>query len=389
MSAVPTEHPQIAEHEAATKKKVMVKISAAFLIAALCAFLYWLLIGRFYEETDDAYVQGNLVQITPKVAGTVASIHADDTDLVRSGEPLVGLETVDADIELAQAEAQLAQTVREVRATFATEAQSVANLNLRQVELRRAQDNLARRMSVVGSGAVSDEEIDHAELALSEARAALSVARKQLESARAMTSGTSVTEHPNVKRAIAKFHEAAVNQARTTIYAPVSGQVIRRNVQIGQRINSGVPLMAIVPLNQIWVDANFKESQLREMRIGQPVTLISDLYGHDVQYKGKVIGVAAGAGSVFALLPPQNATGNWIKVVQRVPVRIALDPAELERHPLRIGLSVRAIVDLHDRRDTPAKPASSTKMVAYPAVEASIEESAKARIEAIIAANLK
>lgn len=389
MSAVLTEPPQTVVSEAAKRKKAMLKIAAVFAAAALCAFLYWLLTGRFYEETDDAYVQGNVVQITTQIAGAVTRIHADDTDLVKSGQVLVSLETVDANVALSQAEAQLAQTVREARATFAAKAQSAANVDLRQVELRRVQENLARRKALAGSGAVSDEELHHAELAVSEGQAALSLAKQQLESAHAMTSGTSVIEHPNVTRAIARVHEAAINQARTTIYAPVSGQVIRRNVQVGQRINSAVPLMAIVPLNQIWVDANFKESQLRDIRIGQPVTLISDLYGNDVRYKGRIVGLAAGTGSAFALLPPQNATGNWIKVVQRVPVRIALDAAELERHPLRIGLSIRAIVDLHDRQTAPAKQELGMQLAAHPAVEASIEEKVKTRIDSIIAANLK
>jgi membrane fusion protein, multidrug efflux system len=263
---------------------------------------------------------------------------------------------------------------------------------MREAELARAKDNLARRKALAGSGAVSGEEIRHAESAVTATQATLEAAKEQLASGRALTQGTSVANHPNVQRAAARVEEALLAQSRSTLFAPVSGEVAKRNVQVGQRISPGAPLMAIVPLDQLWVDANFKESQLREMRVGQPVTLTADLYGDKVAYDGKVVGLSAGTGSAFALLPAQNATGNWIKVVQRVPVRISLDPKQLTEHPLRIGLSMRAEVDLHDQHGAPVGAgvhAANVSLASYGATANTVDAKAKARIDAIIAANLK
>src|SRR3569623_46750 len=373
------------------RKKILLTIALIFLLAAIGYGVYWLLFARFVEATDDAYVQGNVVQITPQVAGTVSKILVDDTDVVKAGQPLVMLDPSDADVALAQAEAQLAQTVREVRTLYASQAQASANVAQRRAELVKSQDDLKRRKNLAGTGAVSGEEIRHAELAVQAAQAAVAAAQEQLASGRALTEGTTVEQHPNVKRAAARVQEAMLAKQRTTIYAPVGGQVAKRNVQVGQRLNPGAPLMAIVPLDQLWIDANFKESQLRVMRIGQPVTLIADLYGGKVKYDGKVVGLAAGTGSAFALLPAQNATGNWIKVVQRVPVRIAIDPKQLAAHPLRIGLSVQADVDLLDQggQGVGNRPAGSVASAAYVAAANPIERQAKSRIEAIIAANMK
>jgi membrane fusion protein (multidrug efflux system) len=330
------------------------------------------------------------VQVTPQLAGTVTKIFADDTNLVKAGQPLVALDTADADVAVAQAEAQLAQTVREVRTLYASQAQSGANVSVRQAELARARDDLARRKALAGTGAISGEEIRHAESAVTAAQAALEAAREQLASGKALTEGTSVEKHPNVQRAAARLQEVLLAQSRSTLYAPVSGEVAKRNVQVGQRINPGAPLMAIVPLDQLWVDANFKESQLREMRIGQPVTLTSDVYGSNVKYEGKIVGLAAGTGSAFALLPAQNATGNWIKVVQRVPVRISLDPKQLAEHPLRIGLSMRAEVDLHNQDGKPLGEATApaVALTAYGAADF-VDARTRQRIDTIVAANLK
>ncbi len=373
------------------RKKVLTTIAAIFALAGLAYGSYWALVSRYYEETDNAYVQGNVVQVTPQIAGTVTKIHADDTALVKAGQPLISLDTADADVALAQAEAQLAQTVREVRTLFAAQAQAKANVSVREAELARAKDDLGRRKALAGSGAVSAEEIRHAESAVNAAQAALDVAKEQLASGRALTEGTTVANHPNVQRAAARVRETMLAQSRSTLYAPVSGQVAKRSVQVGQRITPGAPLMAIVPLDRLWVDANFKESQLREMHVGQPVTLTSDLYGGKVRYDGKIVGLAAGTGSAFALLPAQNATGNWIKVVQRVPVRISLDPKQLAEHPLRIGLSMRADVDLHDQQGPRIGDAVGTAnaMTAYAVAAEEVEAAAKSRIDAIIAANLK
>ncbi|HJV72739.1 MAG TPA: efflux RND transporter periplasmic adaptor subunit [Noviherbaspirillum sp.] len=372
------------------RKKVLLTITALFGIAGLAYLVYWALIARYIEDTDNAYVQGNVVQVTPQIAGTVRKILADDTAIVKAGQPLVVLDTADVDVALAQAEAQLAQTVREVRTLYATQAQSGANLAMRESELARARDDLSRRKVLAGSGAVSGEEIHHAESAVSAAQAAVNAAREQLASGRALTEGTTVANHPNVQRAAARVQEAMLAQARTTLYAPTGGEVAKRNVQVGQRVAPGAPLMAIVPLDALWVDANFKESQLREIRVGQPVKLTADIYGNKVHYDGKVAGFAAGTGAAFSLLPAQNATGNWIKVVQRIPVRIALDPKQLAEHPLRVGLSMRAEVDLHEQQGVhlDQAPVAGT-LTAFESADSTVAEKAKTRADAIIAANLK
>jgi membrane fusion protein (multidrug efflux system) len=372
------------------RKKIMLSLAMLFGSLGLLYGLYWLLVSRHFEVTEDAYVQGNVVQITPQTGGTVARILVDDTDLVKAGQPLLSLDTADADVAVAQAEAQLAQTVREVRTLYASQAQSGANLGLRQAELERARDDLERRKSLSGTGAVAGEEIRHAELAYSAAQAAVAVAKEQLVSGRALTEGTTVQKHPNVQRAVARLQEAMLAQARATLYAPVAGQIAKRSAQVGQRINPGAPVMAIVPLDQLWVDANFKESQLRDMRIGQSATLVADVYGSRVKYKGKVVGMGAGTGSAFALLPAQNATGNWIKVVQRVPVRIALDSKQLAEFPLRVGLSMEAEVDMREQdgerigKQNAARPATG-----YSANVLPVDSTIQSRIDAVIAANLK
>jgi len=382
--------PQAAGSGSPKRKKILLSIGAVFSVAAIGWSAYWAAFSRFSEETDNAYVQGNVVQVTPQLAGTVTKIFADDTNLVKAGQPLVALDTADADVAVSQAEAQLAQTVREVRTLYAAQAQSGANVSVRQAELARARDDLARRKALAGTGAISGEEIRHAESAVAAAQAALEAAKEQLASGKALTEGTSVEKHPNVQRAAARLQEVLLAQSRSTLYAPVSGEVAKRNVQVGQRINPGAPLMAIVPLDQLWVDANFKESQLRDMRIGQPVTLTSDVYGSNVKYEGKIMGLAAGTGSAFALLPAQNATGNWIKVVQRVPVRISLDPKQLAEHPLRIGLSMRAEVDLHNQDGKPLGEATApaAALTAYGAADV-VDARTRQRIDTIVAANLK
>ncbi|HTP99098.1 MAG TPA: efflux RND transporter periplasmic adaptor subunit [Casimicrobiaceae bacterium] len=342
--------------------KLLGMAGGAFAVAGLAYLVYWYVDVRNFERTDDAYVQGNLVQITPQVSGTVIAVNADDTDFVKAGAPLVALDRSDAEVAVAQAQAALAQTVREVRSLYTTNATGSANVTLREAEVARAradlakaQDDLNRRQVLVSSGAVSGEELNHAQsgvsnaaAALAAAQAALVAAQQQLATSRALTDGATVETHPNVERAAAKLREQYLDYARTVLPAPVSGYVAKRTVQVGQRIAPGAPLMSIVPLDQVWVDANFKELQLRHMRIGQPVTLTADAYGTSIVYHGKVAGLGVGTGSAFALLPAQNATGNWIKVVQRVPVRIALDPAELAQHPLRVGLSTEVSVNVAD-----------------------------------------
>jgi len=331
------------------RKPVMVAMASVVAIAAIAYGSWWGLIGRYSEVTDDAYVAGNVVQITPRAAGTVLTIAADDTDFVRAGDTLVQLDRADAELALQQAEAQLAQTVRQVRTLYATDKALAATIDVRRADVAKAREDLLRRQALTGTGAVSAEEVEHARAGLSAAEAALATARQQYASNHALIDNTGVSDHPDVARAASRLREAWLALERTSIPAPVSGYVAKRAVQVGQRVAPGAPLMAVVPLDQVWVDANFKEGQLHRMRIGQPVTLTSDIYGSEVEYHGQVAGLAAGTGSAFALLPAQNATGNWIKVVQRLPVRIALDAAELAAHPLRIGLSMQAAVDVHEQ----------------------------------------
>jgi len=333
------------------KRKTALTVIVALFVLGLVGWgaWYWL-VGRWSESTDDAYVGGNVVQITPQAPGTVVAVRADDTDFVKAGQELVRLDRIDAKVALEQAEAQLARTVRQVRTYYAADAQLVANVAQRESDLAKARQDLVRREAAAPSGAVSREEIDHARDAIASAQAALDAAREQLKVNQALTDGTSVAEHPDVKAAAAKVHEAFIAYARTTIVAPLAGYVAKRSVQVGQRVQAGTPLMAVIPLEQVWVDANFKEGQLADVRVGQPATVSADLYGGRVTYKGKVAGFGAGTGAAFALLPPQNATGNWIKVVQRVPVRIALDAEQLAQHPLQVGLSMRVDVDTRDRK---------------------------------------
>ena len=331
------------------RRRALLVVLAAFVLAGAAWGAWWWVAGRWTETTDDAYVQGNVVQVTPQAAGTVVAVGADDTDYVKAGDELVRLDRADARVALEQAEAQLARTVRQVRGMYASDAQAAAAVAQRASELARARHDLERRQRAEGDGSVSAEEIAHAEDTIAEKRAALAAAREQLRAERALTQGTSVDDHPDVRAAAAKVHEAFLAYARTSIPAPVSGYVAKRSVQLGQRVAAGAALMAVVPLDGVWAEANFKESQLADVRVGQPATVEADLYGGRVEYHGRVSGFGAGTGAAFALLPAQNATGNWIKVVQRVPVRVALDPKELASHPLQVGLSLRVDIDTHDR----------------------------------------
>ncbi len=342
------------------RKKALTAVSAVVLAAGLGYAAYWALVLNHFETTDNAYVQGNVVQITPQVAGTVVAISANDNDHVQAGQWLVRLDPTDAKIALEQAEAQLAQTVREVRTLYANNRTQGAQIALREADLARAQadlqrlqDDVARRQPLVASGAVGQEEFKHATAQLAAARssteaarAAVLAAKEQLASNQTLTEGIAVDQHPSVLRASARVREAYVALKRVELQAPVAGYVARRNVQLGQRVPAGSPLLSVIALDQVWVDANFKESQLKNLRLGQPVELSADVYGKNVKYHGTIEGLGAGTGAAFALLPAQNATGNWIKVVQRVPVRVRLDARELVDHPLRLGLSMEARVDV-------------------------------------------
>jgi membrane fusion protein (multidrug efflux system) len=353
-------------------------------IAAVAA--WWWLLGRWYESTDDAYVSGTIVQVTAEIPGTIRTVHPRETDSVAAGQPLIELDAADARIALDAALADLAATVRQVSGAFAQVERARAQVTAREVDLRRASADYARRHSIADGGAVSAEEVAHTRESVESLGAALRAAREELRVALAQTAGTTVEDHPQVQRAAMRVRDAALALDRTTIVAPVNGVVGKKGVQVGQRVAPGTPLMAVVPLEDVWVDANFKEVQLHHMRIGQPVELHSDLYGKDVVYHGRIKGFSPGTGAAFALLPAQNASGNWIKIVQRVPVRVVLDPAEVREHPLRIGLSMHADVDLHDRSG-PMLATPSDEVAASMPRHAERDPEVEATIARVIAQN--
>jgi membrane fusion protein, multidrug efflux system len=383
------------------RKKALLTLAGVVAVAGFAWGGYEWRVASHYENTDNAYVQGNVIQITPQVGGTVTSIHADDTDFVRAGQPLVKLDPADARVALEQAEAALGQTVRQVRTVYANNGSLAAQVALREADVQkalaaqaRAQDDYKRRASLVGTGAISGEELNHAETELTAARSAVSAAqaavvgaREQLASNEAMTSGTDVERHPQVQAAAAKVREAWLAQQRAVLVAPVDGYVAKRTVQLGQRIAAGAPLMSIIPLNQVWVEANFKEVQLRKLRIGQPVTLTADLYGKKVEYQGRVAGLGVGTGAAFSLLPAQNATGNWIKVVQRVPVRVALDAGQLKEHPLRVGLSMEAVVDISSQDGKTLADAPRAAAVTQTQMFDTQDDGAEAEVRRVITLN--
>jgi membrane fusion protein (multidrug efflux system) len=363
-------------------------IAVAAAVLVLGAGAIWFFAHERGEEiTEDAYVEGNIVQVTAQVAGTVVAIGADNTDRVAAGQRLVTLNGLDAQLALERSEAQLAKTVRLVRSQYAMAAQMSANVQLRRSELSKVQADFARRSDLVHSGAISGEDLEHASESVKTASAALKSAEQQLVANQAAVDGTTIATHPDVLSASAQLKDAYIAQARSTIPAPVAGLVARRNVQVGQRVAAGTSLMSIIPLETLWVTANFKESQLRHVHAGQAVTMTADAYGHDVVYHGVVVGQEAGTGSAFSLMPAQNATGNWIKVVQRLPVRIALDPKEVAAHPLQLGLSMRVEVDTSARQGAHFATVTSAAHAYRTDVFAKEGDDAAASVQRIIAAN--
>ena len=363
-------------------------LGGAVVVIALVWLAWWLLYSRFHESTDDAYVAGDMVNVMSQVSGTVVSIGADETDRIEAGQELVRLDATDARIALQDAEQQLARTVRQTRTVFATRDQLQAVVDQRRADLARAQSDFDRRRNLAESGAVSGEELGHAQDALKAARDALVAAQKNLAASSALVGTTGVADNPDVRAAATQVERAWLALVRTNVRAPVTGYVARRTVQLGERIAPGAPLMAIVPLGRLWLEANFREVQLRRMRIGQSATVIADLYGGHVTYHGRVAGLGMGTGSAFALLPAQNATGNWIKVVQRVPVRIALDPGELSAHPLRIGLSTVVTVDMRDTSGPQLAPTAREQPVLSTRAFDIDRSEIRGRIQQIIAENV-
>ena len=383
----------------AGRRKGLTIVAAAVAVAAIAWGGWHWMVARNYQTTDNAYVAGNVVQITPQVGGTVISIGADDTDYVRAGQLLVQLDPADYLVQLAQAESQLAQTARQTRTLYANNAPLAAQVAQREADLLRlkadaakANDDVARRSPLTATGAVGKEEYDHAKAlataasnAVTAAEAAVRAAKAQLTAAEAQTKGTTAEDFPAVMAAAAKVREAYLALQRTRLIAPVDGFVAKRGVQLGQRVAAGSPLLTVVDLHKLWVDANFKESQLADLRMGQKVELTADVYGDKTTYEGKVVGLGAGTGAVFALLPAQNATGNWIKVVQRVPVRISLEPEALRQHPLRVGLSMDVKVDIRDKDGQALASTPRTEPVAQTTVYDGSLAQAEQRIQHIIA----
>jgi membrane fusion protein, multidrug efflux system len=401
-NAAPPAAPQAATSPSAAdprRRRGLTLIALAVALGALGWGGWHWFAGRHQENTDNAYVAGNVVQITAQVGGTVVAIQADDTDVVKAGQTLVKLDPADARVALEQAEAALAQSVRDVRSLFANNSTLAAQIKLRQADVARAQadvakaqDDVNRRKPLLASGAVGQEEYNHALAQLTAARSALAAAQSgsqgaqdQLASSQTQTEGTTVAEHPAVQRAAAKVREAHLALQRAELVAPIDGQVAKRGVQLGQRVQAGAPLMALVQLDKLWVDANFKEGQLQSLRIGQPAELQADVYGKKVTFHGTVMGLGAGTGSAFSLLPAQNATGNWIKVVQRVPVRIALDPEELRAHPLRVGLSMEATVDTRVQDGQRLADASAHGPVSSTPVFEAQQRAADAEVQRVLA----
>lgn len=357
----------------AKRKKLFAGLAAVIVVAGAGYGAYYALIGSHHVETDNAYVGADTAQVTPLVGGPVRSVAVHETQVVRQGDVLVTLDDSDARIALASAKADLSRAERRVRGYLATDqslaaqiaardadqARAAASLTSAQADLERARVDLDRRKALAATGAVSGDELTRAQNAFANAQAAFASAKASQVQAQAnraaaagslaanavLTAGASIDANPEVAAARAKVEQAQLDLSRTVIRAPIDGVVAKRNVQIGQRVAAGSPVMQVVPIGAAYVDANFKEGQLRKVKIGQPVELEADLYGGSVKYHGKVAGLSGGTGAAFALIPAQNATGNWIKVVQRLPVRVAIDPTDLKAHPLRVGLSMKATID--------------------------------------------
>ena len=343
-------------------------LGSVFALAGLAYLLYWLLVASKREVTEDAYVGGDLVQVSARVGGTVIAITGKDMDLVQAGDTLLQFDSTDAQTQLQKAANALAGSARQFRQQHEQANQLDAAIAVQKLQLARAKEDLQRREPLAQQQAIADEELAHARTAVEVAQAALTQTQRQASTIHALIDGTTARTNPTVLQAKAAYVDAWLAAQRNAVVAPVTGYVTQHNVQLGQRIQPGQTLLTIVPLHNLWVDANFKEAQLRNLRIGQSAEVVSDLYGSDVTYHGKVVGIGVGTGAAFALLPAQNASGNWIKVTQRVPVKIALDAPEIASHPLRIGLSTTTTIDTHDRSglmlsDANSQPASESTQI--------------------------
>ncbi|AYY79817.1 MAG: multidrug efflux MFS transporter periplasmic adaptor subunit EmrA [Proteus vulgaris] len=346
-----------------TRRNVLLLLTILFILAGVAYTAYWFMVLRHHETTDNAYVTGNQIMVMPQISGSVTTVYVDNTDFVKAGEPLVLLDSSDEKLALEKAKTALANSVRQMHQQIINGRQLKANIVLRETELTKLQNDLRRREVLGERNVIGKEELQHAREAVSTARAALEVAKEQYNANQAIILNTPIAQQPSVLQASTDVRNAWLALERTKILSPTDGYVSRRSVQVGAQVSPGKPLMAIVPTTGMWIDANFKETQLANMRIGQPAKITTDFYGKKVIYHGTVLGLDMGTGSAFSLLPAQNASGNWIKVVQRLPVRISLDEKELAEKPLRIGLSSEVTVDTinldgkvlpHSERQVPA-----------------------------------
>ena len=370
-----TQTPQQPVNKKGKRKGALIVLTLLFIIIAVAYGIYWFMVLRHVEETDDAYVAGNQVQIMAQVSGSVTKVWHDNTDYVKQGDVLVTLDPTDAQQAFEKAQTQLASSVRQTRQLMINSRQYQANIDVKKTALAQAQSDLNRRVPLGSANLIGREELQHSRDAVASAQAQLDVAVQQYNANQAMILGTRLEDQPAVQQAATEVRNAWLALQRTKIVSPISGYVSRRAVQPGAQISPTTALMAVVPATGLWVDANFKETQLAHMRIGQTATVISDFYGDEVKYTGKVVGLDMGTGSAFSLLPAQNATGNWIKVVQRLPVRIELDAKQLADHPLRIGLSSLVTVDTTNRdgqvlasqaRSTPAYESNAREISLEP-----------------------
>ncbi|NGX50508.1 MAG: putative multidrug resistance protein EmrK [Chlamydiae bacterium] len=368
--------------------RVLIFTALCFASIGLMVFLYWLGVLRFEEYTNDAYVNGNMVELTPQVPGIVASINADNTDLVEENQVIIQLDKTDYILALEKSKHNLGETVRNVAVLFIEVEEREADLKSKRADLQRAELDYQNRVNLLPIGGVSREEFEHVEAALVSASASLEESVHVLQAATIKIQNTRVSTHPLVMQAIDRVKDDYLNLKRCDIVSPVRGYIGNRSAQLGESVTPNQPLLAIIPLDELWVDANFKETQLAKVRIGQSVRVTSDIYGGGVVFHGKVVGINPGTGSVFSALPPQNATGNWIKIVQRVPVRISLDPEQLKKNPLWLGLSLDVKVDIHDTKGEMLTDESQVKPIYETKVYSQQEEGVMTIVDKIIRENI-
>ena len=371
MSDQQTDTPTSLNNKSQQRKKGLSIFILLLLLIAIGSAAYWFFFIKGFEETEDAYVSGNQVMVSAQVAGNIAKINVDNMDPVQAGDVLLELDDTNAKLSFEQAKSNLANAVRQVSQLNYTVKQLKSAVRANEITLAQAQGNLNRRVQLVKDGAIDKESFQHAKEAVELAKANLTTSQNQLGANQALLLDGPLSEQPQIQSAVSNLKQAWLNLEHTKIRSPIKGYVARRNAQVGQAVSVGGALMAVVTTDQMWLDANFKETQLTHMRIGQLVEIHFDLYGKDKTFNGKVVGIEMGTGSAFSLLPTQNATGNWIKVVQRVPVRIQLDPQQLAENPLRIGLSATVKVNVSDskgetlRDQAPATTLYSTNVLQY------------------------